>query len=203
MKHATTTPPQYLNTTGRARLRDDMPLAFVNTPIGKGMTPDEPQRHKARRARVKVPPFEILVDTREQAPLVFDGVPARRATLATGDYSLSGYADRFTVERKSLPDLVHSVLQDRERFENELARAARWYDFRGLVIVSSYARVARGEYEFSMANPRSVIASINAFEIRYGLHVAFCSNPAEAARRVYDWCYYYARERARLQQEDL
>lgn len=168
--------------------------------MGQAMT-DSPAKATTARAprRVKVPPFEILIDTREQTPLLFDA-PTRRATLQTGDYSLSGFSDRVAIERKSLPDLVHTVIHERERFERELERAARWYDFRGLVIVASWQRVARGGYDFSLANPNAVLASVNAFEIRYGLHVAYCANPAEAARRVYDWCYYYARERAKLAQ---
>jgi ERCC4-type nuclease len=48
----------------------------------------------------------ILIDTREQRPLDFGSQLTRRATLATGDYSVEGLADSVAIERKSLADLT-------------------------------------------------------------------------------------------------
>ena len=53
----------------------------------------------------EVPP--IVIDTREQTPLVFpSGVATVRGTLRTGDYSVAGHEAAFTVERKSLSDFT-------------------------------------------------------------------------------------------------
>ena len=88
-------------------------------------------------------------------------------TLATGDYSVRGYEGEFTVERKSLPDLVRSVTHDRERFVRELERM-RAFEFRRLLVVAPFGRVRLGDcacggYSFSAANPRAVLASLTGY----------------------------------------
>lgn len=167
------------------------------------------------RRRVAVPPFEIVIDTREQRPLPFKpDQPCRRATLKTGDYSISGFEDCFTVERKSLPDLVQTLTRGRARFVNELERM-KPYKFKGLVIEVPWIVVTFGNlwrlcvpdqpppvrpYSFSNASSKAVLASLNAFEIRYGLHIAYCNGAREAAQRVKLWCYYFAREQEKNRQ---
>ena len=120
--------------------------------------------------------YRLVVDTREQVPLVFD-VPTVVKKLDTGDYSVTGYEDEFTIERK------------------------RTYRFKRLLVVATYAQVGGGAYPFSRANPRSVIASLAAFEARYGVPVVFAANPREAVQRITDWARYYVRER--LKESDL
>lgn len=79
--------------------------------------------------------FVVICDTREARPFRFEGlfadakdgnrpllVRTERRGLASGDYSLAGYADRVAIERKSLADLLSTLGQERERFERELAR---------------------------------------------------------------------------------
>ncbi len=119
----------------------------------------------------------VVVDTREQSPLPFVNCPSETGTLATGDYSVRGFEDEFTVERKSLDDLVGSCT-----FERELVRM-RGYTFRRLLIVGTVEDVEAHRYR-SRAEPKAVLASITAFEVRYGLPVAFCPNPAAAALQV-------------------
>ena len=141
------------------------------------------------------PPAAIVIDTREQTPLAFpSAIPTVRGTLPTGDYSVTGFADVFTVERKSLADLVHTIIHDRARFERELERM-RPFAFRRVLVTTSYEAVARGEYAHSRANPRSVVASIAAFEARNNVPFVFAANPSEAAARLVDWARYFVRER--------
>ena len=56
----------------------------------------------------------IVTDSREQTPLVFTRFPTITAGLVTGDYSVRGLEDHFAIERKSIADLVGSVIQGRE-----------------------------------------------------------------------------------------
>ena len=135
----------------------------------------------------------ILIDTREQSPLVFTHCPAEVATLATGDYSIQGFEDEFAIERKSLDDLAVSCTHDRQRFEKELVRM-RGYPFRRLLVVGTVEDVEAHRYR-SRAEPKAILASVTAFEIRYGLPVAYCPNPAAAALQVERWAFYYLRER--------
>lgn len=142
-------------------------------------------------------PTAIVIDTREQTPFVFPPtVPTIRGTLRTGDYSVLGYEDSFTVERKSLPGLVNTIIHGRTRFERELERM-RSIAFRRVLVTSQYEAVARGEYAHSRASPRSVIASIAAFEVRYNVPFVFALNPCEGSARLLDWARYFVRERLR------
>lgn len=139
-------------------------------------------------------PITIVIDTREQTPFAFPAsVPTVRGTLHTGDYSVAGHEDQFTIERKSLADLVHTIIHDRGRFERELERM-RAFAFRRVIVTAPFADVARGNYAHSMANPKSVIASICAFEIRYNVPFVFAANKREAMCRVADWARFYVRE---------
>jgi len=40
---------------------------------------------------MKTPTPTIIIDTREQTPLLFANLTTERATLATGDYSVKGF----------------------------------------------------------------------------------------------------------------
>src|SRR6478752_8650758 len=81
----------------------------------------------------------IIVDTREQTPLSFARLESVRGTLRTGDYSVKGLEDLFSVERKTVADLVGCCMADnRERFERELHRL-RGYRFKRLLVVGSEA----------------------------------------------------------------
>ena len=55
----------------------------------------------------------IIIDNREQMPLTFEHFPSRCGTLQSGDYSLAGHEGRFTVERKSVADLIGSLTAGR------------------------------------------------------------------------------------------
>ena len=135
----------------------------------------------------------VVVDTREQSPLPFANCPTAGGTLATGDYSVQGFEDEFTVERKSLDDLAGSCTHDRQRFEKELVRM-RGYPFRRLLVVGTVEDVEAHRYR-SRAEPKAILASVTAFEIRYGLPVAFCPTPGAAALQIERWALYFLRER--------
>ena len=148
----------------------------------------------------------IIIDTREQEPLDFRHLPSLRGTLYTGDYSFVGGEHHFAVERKSIPDLVASVTHERERFERECHRL-RGFHFKRLVVTGTEAEVERGEYR-SKANPKSVLHSLWAFEVRYDIPVVWLK-PAAAARQIEKWAYWMWREielvaeRAKRERQDV
>ena len=109
------------------------------------------------------------------------------------DYSVQGFEDEFTVERKSLDDLAGSCTHDRQRFEKELVRM-RGYPFRRLLVVGTVEDVEAHRYR-SRAEPKAILASVTAFEIRYGLPVAFYPTPCAAALQIERWALYFLRER--------
>lgn len=137
----------------------------------------------------------LIIDTREQTPLVFNRLAAVRRGLQSGDYSVLGYEDRFTVERKTLDDLAQSVTRGRERFTRELARLSV-YPFRRWLIVGTQADVAFHRYH-SEARPDAVLASVAALEIRYSVPVVWSANAEEAAAMVEAWARYFTREQGK------
>ena len=135
----------------------------------------------------------IIIDSREQTPLVFSNCQTIGGTLASGDYSIQGFEDDFTIERKSLDDLAKSLTHDRPRFERELVRM-RGYSFRRLLIVGTVDQIEAHDYR-SQAEPKAILASVTAFEVRYLLPVTFCPTPQAAALQVERWAFYFMRER--------
>jgi DNA excision repair protein ERCC-4 len=140
--------------------------------------------------------MKIIVDSREQTPLTFTRFDSERGTLQSGDYSIAGLTHRFAVERKSIPDLVQSVTRERERFERELHRL-RGFDFARLLIVGTEADVRAGNYR-SEATPKSVLHSLHAFEVRYGIPVVWADTEALAATLIERWAFWHVRELQKL-----
>ena len=123
----------------------------------------------------------IVVDTREQEPLVFERLTSVRGTLKTGDYSVAGLQDLFSIERKTVADLVGCSMGDnRERFERELHRL-RGYRFKRLLVVGSEAEILAGHYH-SNIKPNAVLATVCAFEVRFDLPVVFVPTAQAGAR---------------------
>jgi ERCC4-type nuclease len=133
----------------------------------------------------------LIVDTREQTPLLFENLCTLPGTLYSGDYSIQGLEHLFAVERKSLNDLVGSLTSGRPRFERELHRL-RGFQFKRLVVIGSYQDILKGNYR-SKAHPRSIAGSLSAFEIRYDIPIVF-ADETEASHLIERWALYFARE---------
>ena len=135
----------------------------------------------------------IVIDTREQEPLVFLRLESVGGTLTTGDYSVIGLEELFAIERKSISDLVGCCMgENRSRFERELHRL-RGYRFKRLLIVGSRGEIELGRY-VSRISPKSVLGSLSAWECRYDCPIVYAATPEEAAREVERWAWYFARE---------
>lgn len=144
-------------------------------------------------------PFTVLIDTREQHPFPFAGfandsdkkyapliVHTRKATLHTGDYSILGYHDRLTVERKSKSDLFNCVGSDRDRFQREHERMYEmiWErDGAAIVVVeASLQSCFKHPPPESKLCPKVVLRTALSWGIRYGVHWWFCPTRTEAER---------------------
>ena len=135
----------------------------------------------------------VVVDTREQTPLVFSRLDSKVATLTTGDYSFVGGEEHLAIERKSVPDFVACCMgNNRERFFRELHRM-RGFAFRRLLIVGTRHEIELGQYRSSI-KPRSVLATLSTIEARFDVPVVFAPTPAQAAWQVEEWVWWYARE---------
>jgi DNA excision repair protein ERCC-4 len=113
-----------------------------------------------------------VIDTREQLPYEFEDSITR--TLQTGDYSIFGYEDQITVERKTKADAYGTIGKGRTRFIKELERMTE-LKYSAIVVESSLCNFIKPP-RFSQLNPNSAIQSLIAWSIRYNVHVFFADN---------------------------
>jgi len=136
------------------------------------------------RGKAKPRPY-ILIDTREQRALRFPpdlGVDCGVATLPAGDYSVRGYTHVIAIERKSVSDLISTLTKGRERFENELDLLAE-YRWKAILIEGRRGDVEAGIYR-SLATPQSIIGSLRAIWMRWGVPAFWLDSPEGCAREV-------------------
>ncbi len=127
----------------------------------------------------------VLVDTREQKPWSLDPTrfETRRATLRKkGDYTIAGMEDVFAIERKSLGDMVGTVIGDMIRFHKELRRLAG-LDFAAIVVEADIGDLIAHRYE-SEANPESVIGRVNGIYLDYGIPTFWFGMKSQCERMV-------------------
>ena len=132
----------------------------------------------------------IIIDTREQLPLdfsIYPDVNVERATLKTGDYSLKGYENQITIERKSLSDFVGCVGFGRERFKKELERM-RDYDFSAVIIESSLSMIISEiwQYKNLMSKMRygHILGAISAWRVEFNVHFILAENRINEASEI-------------------
>ena len=129
----------------------------------------------------------IIEDTREQTPLDFTGhrgVESVRSGLKTGDYSVQGYEDKICFERKSVPDLVGTLIGGHERFLREMDRMKDYEEKYILVEHSAskaylYCERHGWEYKFD-----TIIQSLLAYAYHYRVRVKFCKNREDMAEYI-------------------
>ena len=128
----------------------------------------------------KIPKPFVLVDTREKDPLSFDRFPnwiagTGKQKLDAGDYSVQGMEDLLMMERKSLSDLISTLMQNRMRFFKSCERLAA-YRWRALLVEASYEDV-KSPYDegYTEAHPNAVSGSLDALEVKFGIPVIYTS----------------------------
>lgn len=102
------------------------------------MTPRKPKPRASTSPDAVAPGLVIKIDTREPEHTAyrFDdlGIQTIRGKLDAGDYAPAGPREsRVSFERKTVPDLVSTVIANRARFIRELSRLST-YDLKGIVI---------------------------------------------------------------------
>lgn len=128
----------------------------------------------------RAPTLTILVDRREQRPWEWTGtgITVEAGTLATGDYSVVGFADRMAIERKSLDDLVHTVIHDSTRWHAEVRRLAD-LDASCVVVEAGLPDLFARHYT-GQADPRSVLGRVLSVELDFHVPVIFAGDRPHA-----------------------
>jgi ERCC4-type nuclease len=157
----------------------------------------ENERSKDKTPKVITCPFSVIIDSREQKPFRFEGIPAnadqggsplvvptQRGTLAVGDYALFGLPSGVVIERKSKEDLYSSISQRRENFESRLRVMATDYALAAVVIESDWTDIIKNPPPFTQFNPKSLIRTVIAWQVRYR-PVLWMPMPGRVAAEAY------------------
>jgi hypothetical protein len=129
----------------------------------------------------QIPKPVVLIDTRERTPLSFSRFPGwiageKKKALRVGDYSVEGMEHLLIIERKSLTDLITTLMQQRSRFF-EVCEKMTKYRWRALLVEASYEDV-KTEYAEDLntsAHPNAVSGSLDALEAKFGIPVIYTS----------------------------
>ncbi len=124
----------------------------------------------------------ILVDTREQLPYSFECFPnwiggTLRQGLPTADYSVVGYESVIAVERKTLADIVGSLMSGRERFLREMERLSQYKQ--RIIAIEATREQLKSPYLFAgavKAHPNGIVGSLDALSVKYQIPVHYGCN---------------------------
>jgi len=152
----------------------------------------------------------VLVDTREQENShIIDyfnkrGILFKNHKLYYGDYSCMipkseehgisrdiYFDNTLVIERKgSLEELSGNFTKDRNRIEEEFTRAKGKVNL--MIEGAVYEDIIKHNYN-TQYDPKSFIATLKAFEARYGINISFISKLA-SGNFIYHTLYYHIRE---------
>lgn len=129
----------------------------------------------------QIPKPVVLVDTREQMPFDFSRFPnwiagEKRKALRVGDYTVEGMEDLLILERKSLTDLISTLMQNRARFFDGCEKMTQ-YRWRALLVEASYEDI-KTVYDDDLctqAHPNAVSGTLDALEVKFGIPVIYTS----------------------------
>lgn len=131
--------------------------------------------------------MKIITDSREQLNLDFSkfrDVESVRTKLDAGDYSVVGYEHLISFERKSVNDLVGTLVGGHQRFLRELDRMKDYKEKYILVehspaILYSYCVKHGWENKFN-----TIIQSLLAYACHYQCRVRFCKDREDMAAYI-------------------
>jgi ERCC4-type nuclease len=142
----------------------------------------------------RIPKPVVVIDTREQAPFTFAATSnwiggTVRRKLDVGDYSVVGMERLLRLERKSLTDLITTLMQWRKRFFKECEALARFRQS-ALLVEATYEDV-KSFYDDDLctaAHPNAVSGSLDAVEARFGIPIIYTSQHQPlAAEKAASW----------------
>jgi|LGVE01.1.fsa_nt_gb ERCC4-type nuclease len=133
---------------------------------------------------IKIPDgFKLIVDPNEQQPLFSEkltpGIPLAKHVLRTGDYSIDGFVERYTIERKKISDL-YTLVVDKNHTIDKIDEMAN-HCFACLLIEASEDDIMHGS-RYTRIKPACVYGFLMSLQTRFGIHV-YISNNRDACRK--------------------
>ncbi len=138
--------------------------------------PASPLRIRQNGKAVRIPKPTVVIDSQEHMGYTFERFPnwfsgTVRKRLKVGDYTILGMEDEVAVERKTVPDLVNSIIQDRKDF---IMKCERLSTFRKrCLVIEGTLKEIKTPYEDSQAHPNAVLRSLIAAQERWDIPVHF------------------------------
>ena len=132
-------------------------------------------------------PFTIIIDTREQHPWEFPEFAVANKKLDTGDYSIEGLENIFTIERKrSVSEIAGNITE--KRFINEMERMV---EYRHKFILMEFTLNSLLDYPVGSTVPRRlwnnlkitgkyILKSLTEISIKYNVHIIYCGSTDNA-----------------------
>lgn len=134
--------------------------------------------------------LSLVIDSREQKPYQFEGMPTKVRKLNVGDYTIDGFSDKFAVERKSIDDFATSLGTDRERFEREVIRAQNLDSFVVMIEedkerIEEYGGTGSCPYYYSRLYPNTILGTVEKWPVKYEkLDFVWAGNRRKAKRKT-------------------
>jgi hypothetical protein len=135
--------------------------------------------------------YKVIRDTREQNGWTFMAGKACEGTISgtlkTGDYSIEGYQDILTLERKgSIAELATNLVED--RFERELERMESFkyafmileFSMDDLIKYPKGSGIPSYQMKSVKLNPFFLLKRLVEIELKYKVKILFCENHGQA-----------------------
>ncbi len=150
-----------------------------------------PQENPAHGRPYKLKPYKIpdsmvlIVDTREQKALCTNvKVAIEKKALKDGDYSIKGFENNFSIERKMSSDFYSYVGNEREKTDKKLERLSK-FDFAGLLVECAFDDLMVPD-KWSRVEPEAVRQFLVSVNVRHGIHTFFSRDRDHSERYIMD-----------------
>ena len=138
--------------------------------------------------------YTVLKDTREKQGWTFpvDDVSCAGmdiVSLKTGDYTIKEYENIVCVERKKeVAEIATNFGKQKKRFEDEFDRMRSFrfsyivceFSLQDVIDYPNGSRIPKGRIDNIHITGKFVLKNMIEFQLKYGVQVVFCDNPANA-----------------------
>jgi len=141
--------------------------------------PRSPLKVRQNGKAIHIPKPTALIDSQEHMGYTFQRFTnwfagAIHMRLPIGDYNILGMEYEAVVERKTLPDLVRSIIQERKDFIKKCEGLSAFK--KKCIVIEGSTTSLKTPYEDSRAHPNAVLGSLLAAQERWGFPVYFLDN---------------------------
>jgi len=133
--------------------------------------------------------FEIIIDTREQQPWLFEHQVKACEKLDTGDYSIRGLENQLCIERKkSVSEIANNITE--KRFKDVVARMTQYkysfllleFDFDNVLSYPVGSNVPKKMWDKLKITPNFLIKHLVELQVFFNIKVLFCGSASNAER---------------------